>query len=128
MDTEQAQQLYRTLGVRIRQQRERLKLSQGAVADQVSISRVSIVNIEKGQQHTPLHILFEIARVLELELTTLLPSLSEVFGKGNEMRPSRMAHIEEKTAGNPESRERLVQFLQSVTSGKGDKKDDTSGH
>lgn len=125
MNEEQSQQLYRILGVRIRQQRDRLKLSQGALADQLSISRVSVVNVEKGQQHTPLHILFEIAYVLGLEIQELLPSVSDIFGADNGMDRSRMAHIEEKTAGRPKSKEKLVQFIKNVTLDEGDVNNDT---
>jgi|GEM_PF-1006670 len=125
MDKEKSQQLYHILGLRIRQHRERLKLSQGALADQLSISRNSVVNVEKGQQHTPLHVLFEIAYALGLEIEALLPSISEIFSPDSGMGISRMAHIEKKTAGSPESKERLVQFLKSVISEKGDVNDDT---
>lgn len=125
MNREQSQQLYRILGVRIRQQRDRLKLSQGALADQVSISRISVVNVEKGQQHTPLHVLFEIAHVLGLEIKDLLPSVSDIFGTDQGMDRSRMAHIEEKTAGKPKSKEKLVQFIKTATLGEGDVNNDT---
>ncbi|MBS1914076.1 MAG: helix-turn-helix transcriptional regulator [Bacteroidetes bacterium] len=117
MDEEQQAQLYRTIGTRIRQAREKCGLSQGALAALTSISRVSVVNIEKGQQHTPLHVLFEIAQAVEIDMAMLLPSLLEVFGEDiGGVRPSRVAYIEAKTSGRRESRDHVLKFVKSVSS------------
>ncbi len=96
-------ELYRELGRKIRQARERQgeRLSQDALAKQLGISRASIVNIEAGRQRTPLHLLWQIAELLGTELT-LLKALTGLVrklqvaidaprpdGKSHEQRKSR---------------------------------------
>src|ERR1700723_3873382 len=73
--------LYRELGRKIRQARERQgqKLSQGALAQRLGISRASMVNIEAGRQHAPLHLLWQIAELLGSDLTLLIPSRDELL-------------------------------------------------
>lgn len=70
--------LYLELGRRIRQRREARELKQEDLAARAAISRSSIANIERGQQQAPVHVLFAIAGVLDLELVDLLPTRSEV--------------------------------------------------
>ena len=68
-------ELYRELGRKIREARERSgqKLSQEKLAKRLGISRASIVNIEAGRQHAPLHLLWQIAEILGTDLTFLIP-------------------------------------------------------
>lgn len=70
--------LYLELGRRIRQRREAKGLKQEELATHASISRSSIANIERGQQQAPVHVLFAIAGVLDVELAELLPARAEV--------------------------------------------------
>jgi transcriptional regulator with XRE-family HTH domain len=70
--------LYLELGRRIRQRREAKELKQEELATRAAISRSSIANIERGQQQAPVHVLFAIAGVLDVELADLLPTRSEV--------------------------------------------------
>ena len=73
--------LYLELGRRIRQRREAKGLKQEELAARAVISRSSIANIERGQQQAPVHVLFAIAGVLDLELADLLPSGAEVAAR-----------------------------------------------
>lgn len=67
-------ELYRAIGVRIRKARKKKpRLTQGMLATQLGLSRVSVVNIEAGRQAPPLHVLLDIARVLGVELSELVP-------------------------------------------------------
>ena len=74
-------ELYRELGRRIRQARERNGegLSQDALAKQLGISRASVVNIEAGRQRAPLHLLWQIAQLLGTDLTSLIPRNEELL-------------------------------------------------
>src|SRR5436305_12053413 len=67
--------LYKQVGQRIREARERShpKLSQDRLAKRLKLSRASIVNIEAGRQHAPLHLLWQISEVLGTDLAVLLP-------------------------------------------------------
>jgi transcriptional regulator with XRE-family HTH domain len=70
--------VYTNVGARIRDERERRNLSQEMLADRVGLTRASITNIEKGRQKVLLHTLLEIARVLDLKPTRLLPDISQL--------------------------------------------------
>jgi len=69
--------LYQELGVNIKKLREEKGYGQSEFAGLLTISRASLVNIEKGRQHPPLHNLYEIARLLGIPLPELLPDLSQ---------------------------------------------------
>jgi len=66
---------YKMLGERIREARVSAGLKQEALAGFLKLSRVSIVNIEKGRQHPPLHLLWDISKLLNIEVTKLLPNI-----------------------------------------------------
>lgn len=80
MDNADEEALYRAVGERIRTARERqpARLSQATLAKQLEISRASIVNIEAGRQHAPLYLLWKIARHLDVELLSLIPSKADL--------------------------------------------------
>ena len=70
--------LYRTLGTRLKGKRLETGLTQGQLADAADVLRTSIANIEAGRQKPPLHVLYRICAVLEIEVSTLLPTLAEI--------------------------------------------------
>src|SRR5580692_8301056 len=100
--------LYRELGRKIRQTRERQgqKLSQESVPQRLGISRASMVNIEAGRQHTPLHLLWQIAELLRSDLTSLIPSRDELLATSNtvELEKAMMKQIEAFAKGDSTSR------------------------
>lgn len=65
--------LYEELGRLVRQHRERLGISQEALAQAIELSRASVANIETGRQRIPLHHLYRLARALKVEAEALLP-------------------------------------------------------
>jgi transcriptional regulator with XRE-family HTH domain len=69
--------LYREIGRAISQVRGRRnpKMSQKALAEMVSVSRASIANIERGHHRVQLHVLYDIATALDVELHDLMPHL-----------------------------------------------------
>jgi transcriptional regulator with XRE-family HTH domain len=69
--------LYQAIGRRIREERERpeLKMSQTKLADLLRLSRVSVVNMEKGRHRVPIDVLYDVARILSIEPHDLLPRL-----------------------------------------------------
>ena len=79
MDEQARRSFYVEVGKLIRNHRGR-RLSQAALGKHVGLSRVSIVNIENGKQAPPLHVLFEIARVLGVELADLVPVIQSPDG------------------------------------------------
>jgi DNA-binding XRE family transcriptional regulator len=64
---------YADFGLRVAEVREKLNVSQGALARQVGLSRTSIVNIEKGRQRVLLHTALELADALGVSFDQLIP-------------------------------------------------------
>ncbi len=70
--------LYLFLGNKIVHLRSEKSYSQEELGQKVHLSRASIVNIEKGRQHPPLHLLWEIAECLGVGIHDLLPTQSDL--------------------------------------------------
>jgi len=62
-------------GKKIAEIRRKQRLTQEALAHDVSLTRTSIVNIEKGKQQLLLHTLIQIAHALKTEPAELLPEI-----------------------------------------------------
>ncbi len=111
-------ELYRELGRKIRQARERQgqRLSQDALAKQLGISRASIVNIEAGRQRTPLHLLWQIAELLGTELTLLIPTREDLLAPTNQVQLERemMKRIEDATKGDPSKLKALTGLVRKL--------------
>lgn len=77
--------LYSILGERIKNRREEMGFSQQQLAEFISstyeLKRSSISNIERGRQQPPLHIIYEICKVLKFDVQMILPTYSEVQKK-----------------------------------------------
>lgn len=74
----QERRLYLEVGVRVRRRREGLRMTQDELASTVGLSRSSIANIERGQQHAPVHVLLWLAEALGADVGTLLPTHNEL--------------------------------------------------
>ena len=110
--------LYRELGRKIRQARERQnqKFSQGALARRLGISRASMVNIEAGRQRAPLHLLWQIAESLETDLTLLIPGRDEMLATSHkvEIESAMMKQIEDFAKGDPKRIKLLTGFASKL--------------
>lgn len=84
-------ELYSELGRKIRHVRESKQFTQGELAKRLGISRASVVNIEAGRQHTPLHLLWQLAEMLGTELTSLIPSREEMLA------PAKRVQLDQET-------------------------------
>lgn len=73
MTEEQIKSIYVELGGRIKEARENKGFTQDILADQLSLTRASIVNIESGRQRPMLHTIIKISDVLNTSLRALLP-------------------------------------------------------
>jgi DNA-binding XRE family transcriptional regulator len=70
--------LYRVVGKDIRERRKEMNMTQSRLAAEVGVLRTSVTNIETGHQKPPLHLLFKICAVLDIEAKSILPQNSEV--------------------------------------------------
>lgn len=114
-DTEE---LYRELGRKIREARERNgeKLSQEKLAKRLKVSRASIVNIEAGRQHAPLHLLWKIAEALGTDLALLIPRRQDLLVAADAVQLDRnmIKQIEDAANGNPETVKVLTGFVSKL--------------
>lgn len=70
--------LYQKLGQQLRQRRELAKLTQAQLAERVTVLRTSITNIEAGRQKAPLHLIYELCAVLQVDIKDMLPLMSDL--------------------------------------------------
>ncbi len=75
MNEKEKKYLYDFVGSKIKDLRNDVGVSQNDLATKLNLSRVSIVNIEKGRQHLSLHLLYEIARIFDKDIIFFFPSL-----------------------------------------------------
>jgi DNA-binding XRE family transcriptional regulator len=118
--------LYRLVGARVRTIREgkRPKMSQQTLGNRVNKTRVSIVNVEAGRQHPPLHLLWEIAEVLDVPVTDLLPTAEELLHAGDpvSLDEQTVAMITAAANGDENTRHRLSKFISEAKSVSREKK------
>ena len=74
--------LYRAVGLRVRECRDALNMTQDTLAGRAGLSRSSIANLERGRQYVPLHVLLAVADALNVELAHLLPTRTEITPMG----------------------------------------------
>ena len=74
---EENREFYAVVGKRIAKARSG-RLTQEALAKKASLTRTSIINIEKGRQQILLHTLVDIARALQVSLTDLVPDMTNI--------------------------------------------------
>ncbi len=68
---------YSKLGENIKAARKKRGYSQDDLTKHVGLTRTSIVNIEKGRQHPPMHVIMNIASLFNVDINELLPSPTE---------------------------------------------------
>lgn len=85
MNKKTQDQFYIKLGLNIINARKRAGMKQEDLAELLTLSRASLVNIEKGRQKPSLHILYDIAMCTKTNLEELFPEVSEVYENGIEL-------------------------------------------
>ncbi len=72
MLTPAVQRIYQDVGKRVAARRKELGMVQDDVALQMGLSRTSVTNIEVGRQRILLHQLFELADILDMDVSDLI--------------------------------------------------------
>jgi transcriptional regulator with XRE-family HTH domain len=111
--------IYLDFGQRLRKARRQAKLTQEALGKRVGLSRTSITNIEQGNQHVGLHLLYELAKAVGLRPVELLPdeqaatsvnpSLDDVLV--GMRRPDRVKLRRDMQRLSEEDRERVLRLV-----------------
>ena len=109
------ERLYRELGRRLRAARRDAELTQAALAERVGVSRTSITNVEQGNQHVPLHVLYDLARSLGVSPASLLPEESALSAARESddrliqgLKPKERRQVEELLEQIPDDQRRWV--------------------
>jgi transcriptional regulator with XRE-family HTH domain len=105
--------LYKSIGNQIKDLRKRMRLSQEELAEQLGLSRASVVNIEKGRQHPSVHMLVDIAKIFKVPVTDFLSDqlLDASFHTERITRIKR--EIPKYTKGD--SVEKVSEFLEAIS-------------
>lgn len=102
---------YAKVGQSIKEARTKADLSQALLAKKINMSRASIVNIEKGRQHPPLHLLWSFAQLLDVNIGSLIPNFQS---SSNEVNPVFEEFIKQSSAKgliHEDSMENLNSFI-----------------
>jgi len=86
------------------------------LAQQLGISRASVVNIEAGRQRAPLHLLWQFSETLATDLSLLIPRREELSptAKGATLNPAMVKQIREATNNDSEAVKALTRFASKL--------------
>ncbi len=98
-------EVYVTIGKKIRQARKERGLKQDDLARAISFTRASITNIERGKQRVLLHTVCEIAVALAMEPSSLLPTLDDLVGLQGDLFAAQRLEEDLPKDLSPEERE-----------------------
>jgi len=113
MQKEEIDFLYTAIGQKIRDARKLASFSQQQLADKLGLSRVSVVNIEKGRQHPSIHVLVDISRTLNEPLIQLL-SDSIVNGHTTKISKDKVKRRSKHTSEADQSK--ILNFIMQAQS------------
>lgn len=113
MTDREKEQFYRKLGENIKKAREKIGLKQSSFAQTLQISRASIVNLEKGRQRPPLHLLYEIANATKVSFSDLMPK--NFHGTSEEKYVDSEQSWEEIKRFPQEDQKKLEEFLKNIS-------------
>lgn len=111
--TEQEQKsLYTAIGLKIKEFRQNRGFNQEAFAQLLNLTRASIVNIEQGRQRVTIHLIYDICKITNTNITDILPELQ----KEEELLPMWKKRIENAAEGDIIREKKLTDFLIEFTS------------
>jgi transcriptional regulator with XRE-family HTH domain len=110
--------LYQLIGHRVKTLRERMspRMSQEKLAGRIGLTRASLVNIEAGRQKAPVHVLWSISEIFNVELSELIPlrgELAEAEGPIH-LTEEQIASIEQAATDDPRTKRLLESFVSNT--------------
>lgn len=73
-----AKDINTTVGLKIREYRNFLDLSQADFAEKVGINRATLSQLEAGKQQFTISLIYKVAQKLNVEITTFLPLIKHI--------------------------------------------------
>lgn len=101
---------YQSLGKQIKDERLLRKISQDDLAKSIKLSRVSVVNIEKGIQKIQVHTLILLASILDLDLNHLKALISTETNK-NSLNKNYLNRMEKSEVGDLKNLKKSLENL-----------------
>lgn len=115
MTVQEQSHLYRKLGFRIRELREKVGIRQGTFARSLDLSRASIVNIEKGRQRPSIHLLLNISTILGVQVMEILTPLETSIRSAQPKLSSEWKKAIKSVKRKSNSKQKLTEFLKEVS-------------
>ena len=112
MIDQEIKSLYYSIGLKIKEIRQKKGLNQEAFAQMLDLTRASIANIEKGRQRVTIHLLYDICKFTETNIIDILPELQ----KDEELLPKWRKMIEKAPSGDIIRDKKLEDFLIELSS------------
>ncbi|MCX6238800.1 MAG: helix-turn-helix transcriptional regulator [Bacteroidia bacterium] len=104
--------LYIAIGLKIKEIRQAKGMNQESFARSLNLTRASIANIEQGRQRATIHLIYDICKKTEVNITDILP----VIQKGDELLAMWQKRIEIAAKGDSNDTKKLKDFLIEITS------------
>lgn len=105
------ERFYTEVGRSIKEARNKAGLSQAELAKKISMSRASVVNIEKGRQNPPVHLLWVLSKTLNVPLLELIPDFQLSEDEINSFFEKAMEKTTLKGFIQEESAEKISSFI-----------------
>ena len=103
--------LYKNIGAKIKSARNDLNLSQEKLAEGAKISRASVSNIELGRHQPPLHVIYNIAQILQLDIQLLLPTMHEL---NHELSSDVLSDLLRSEDLNEQTKKRIATLIKNL--------------
>ncbi len=104
--------LYSLIGDKIKNLRVGKELSQTQLSDKIpNIGRTSISNIEKGKQQPPLHVMYLLCNVLDVNIHSILPTYSDVIDILNSRNSNELSNYIDDSEIDEKTRQVLEELL-----------------
>lgn len=109
---------YKKLGELIRNARKNSDKKQETLAYELGITRTSLVNIEHGNQKIPIHVLLDLARILRIEISELLPNIEISTGNLNKRYEAKLSNEISQQVDDPDNVMKILKDFIKLTQNK----------
>jgi transcriptional regulator with XRE-family HTH domain len=112
MEREKTDKFYQKLGTLVATARQNKQVTQAQLANAIGKTRASVVNMEKGRQRPPLHLIWAIADYLEIHPLTLLAPLA--YSHKKEQETAYLKQIQRQVKDSQKHQDAMTDFLNSL--------------
>lgn len=115
MDNSNIDKFYSELGSLIKTERLKRKITQDDLAQQLDLTRASVINLEKGRHRPSIYQIVLIAKYFNMEYTKLIPIILDfVVEKKKETVPDLSNMISDQAEIDSSAKQVILDFLSNV--------------